>query len=104
MTSPTKHMADSHRNLAFSGTVSLSLGFVESLPYEWSKAVTSFDRLLRMANAILEDEALEIDQKISVVKSISDLTGKRLALFASPEILRKSIEHVQKLKSRVEKL
>ena len=78
--------------------------FVESLPYEWTKAVTSFDRLLRAANDILEDDSLEFDQRISVIKSVSDLTEKRLALFSSPEIMKKSVAHIQKLKAYIEQL
>lgn len=78
--------------------------FIESLPYEWTKAVTSFDRLLKAANDILEDTGLDFDQRISVIKSVSDLTEKRLALFSSPEIMKKSIAHIQKLKAHIEQL
>ena len=78
--------------------------FIESLPYEWTKAVTSFDRLLKAANDILEDDSLELDKKISVIKSVSELTEKRLALFSSPEIMKKSVDHVHKLKAQIEQL
>jgi len=78
--------------------------FVESLPYEWTKAVTSFDRLLRAANDILEDTGLDFDQRISVIKSVSDLTEKRLALFSSAEIMKKSVAHIQKLKAHIEQI
>lgn len=78
--------------------------FIESLPYEWTKAVTSFDRLLKAANDILEDDNLELDRKISVIKSVSELTEKRLALFSSPEIMKKSVDHIHKLKTQIEQL
>jgi orotate phosphoribosyltransferase-like protein len=47
--------------------------YVQSLPYEWSKAITSIDRLLEEANRILADKSLEVDQKITVIRTISIL-------------------------------
>jgi len=78
--------------------------FVESLPFVWTRAVCSTDLRIKRANDLLERKGLEVDQELSAIKVLCDMNDKRLALFSSPEILKRSVDHVQKLKARLEQL
>jgi orotate phosphoribosyltransferase-like protein len=78
--------------------------YVQSLPYEWSKAITSIDRLLEEANRILADKSLDVDQKITVIRTICDLTDKRLAMYSSPQMMQRAVQYVESLKGKLEAL
>ncbi len=78
--------------------------YVQSLPYEWSKAITSIDRLLEETNEILDDMSLDVDQKITVIRTICDLTDKRLAMYSSPQMMQRAVQSVQSLKTKIEVL
>jgi hypothetical protein len=78
--------------------------YVQSLPYEWSKAITSIDRLLEEADQILDDTSLEVDQKITVIRTICDLTDKRLAMYSSPQMMQRAFQYAESLKAKLEAL
>ena len=76
-------------------------GFIESVPFQWTRAITSFDLLIRQANNLLDSE--EIDN-IALIKLIAELTKGRLDLYSAPEILKRMVERERKFRAKIEQL
>jgi hypothetical protein len=77
---------------------------VENIPYEWKKSVESLDTLLLRTNDILHGKNLDVNDQLSAIKIASDLTEKRLNLFAAPQVMQRAIQYQQKLKQKIEAL
>lgn len=77
---------------------------IESIPYEWKKAVEALDTLLRRTNDLLDSDKLEIGDRLSAIKLASELAERRLNLHTAPQIMQRAIQHEQKLRKKIEAL
>jgi hypothetical protein len=78
--------------------------YISNLPHTWDRAVCSMDLLIKRANDLLERKGLEVDQELSAIKVLCDLNDKRLALFSSPQVIRRVMQDRDKLKAKIESL
>lgn len=77
---------------------------IENLPHAWETAKLALEGLIRKANEILASDELDAGGQLDVIKTLADLTLKRLDIHSSPAVMKKSIDHIQKLKSQIEAL
>lgn len=71
---------------------------ISEVPFQWERCITSYDFLIRRANELLESDDVD---KLSLIKLIADLQKTRLDLYSAPEIMRRAVEHVQKLQNKL---
>lgn len=77
---------------------------IEGLPHAWETAKLGLEGLIRKATEILESGKLEPGEQLDTIRILADLTLKRLDIHSSPVIMKKSIEHIQRLKTKIEQL
>jgi hypothetical protein len=78
--------------------------YIESLPFQWFKALTGIDILLRKAWEILDSKGLESDQQVDVIKTIANLTQTRLSMYAEPEAMKRAANDRLKFKEELDRM
>ncbi len=74
---------------------------VEGLPHAWETSKLALEGLIRKANDLLDSNELEAGEQLDIIKTLADLCIKRLDIHTSPAIMKRSIEHIQKLKQKI---
>jgi hypothetical protein len=79
--------------------------FIENVPYEWKRGLTSIDILLRRAYEIFEkSDGLELGDQLSLIDTLKNLTLTRVNFFADSEVLKRARDERLALQNKINAL